>query len=196
MSRPLNWSNLVSMWQSLWQTEPGLFQKRRTLTQIRRLGPKQPNTWEPRKPQGRNLVRLVETPRSDALALLKASAANTVIPMPQARDRVSVPSLMWSLPLQMIMPVLLCLPAPAPLRLLPHMRPLPLQRPAPLRVLSLVQTNLRRFHLDICPQALCRGSRFHVFPLLWKGMRLCHFLPLFQCSHMLEQVPRHFPRLK
>jgi len=87
-----------------------------TSIQIRRLGPKRPNTWESEKPQSGNPVQLVETPQSDASALLKASAAtSTAIPMLQARDPASVPSLMQSLALQMNMPApTLCLLHPLP----------------------------------------------------------------------------------
>ena len=114
MSRTSNRSNIVSMQQSPQQTDPGLCQKRMSSTRIRRLGPKRPDAWF-EKSQSGNPVRLVETLWSDALAVSKASVTNTVIPMPQARDRVSMPSLMQSLPLQMNVPTLLCLPHP-PLR--------------------------------------------------------------------------------
>ena len=171
--------------------------ERMTSTQMRSPGPKRPNAWESEKSQSGNPVRSVETPWSDASALLKASAANIVIPMLQARDWVSVPSPMRSPPLQMNVPVLLCLlwPPHAPLRLPLHARPLPLQRPAPLRVLSLARTDLWHPHLHICPQALCRGSPFRLFLMLCKGAHLRHIPPPFQSSHMLEHVSRHISGL-
>jgi len=168
--------------------------------QIRRLGPKRPNAWESEKPQSGNPVRLVETPWSNASALLKASAAtSTAIPMPQARDQASVPSPMRSRPLQMNMPTpaqCLLRPPHAPLCLLPHAQPLPLQQPAPLRVLSLARTDLWQSSLHIRPQALCWGLCFRHFPPLCKGTHSRHLPPPFQSPHMSGEVLRHFSKVK
>ena len=70
----------------------------------------------------------------------------------------------------------------------PHVHPLLLPWQAPLSILSLAQTDPRRAHLHICPQALHQGSRFRLFlplcfpplclPLQWRA--LWHLILLAQ----------------
>jgi len=197
ISRHSNQLSVVSRQRSPWQMDPGLFLKRTTSTQIRRPGPKRPHAWESERPQSGNPVWLVEAPLNSALALSKASAANTVIRMPWARDRVSMPSPTQSPPLQINVRALLCLRPPHVLqRLPPHARPLPLPWQAPLRVLSLVRTHLWVAHLHFCPQAQSQGSRFRGFPPLGPGACLCHLLPPSRGSHMLGPMLRQCSRVK
>src|SRR6266850_3379586 len=188
--RPSNQLHIASGRQLRRQMVPGLYLIGMFLIQIRRPGPRRPNTWESERPQSGNMPRslspLLET-RSGASAPLNAGAASIMIHMLGARNRESMLSPMRSPPLQMNLPALTCplrlhMPPPVPHAhplpcLPPHARPLPLWRRAPLRIFSLTRTRPAPLRLHIRLQALCPSTRFRDFPPLRSGARL-RFLPL------------------
>ena len=167
--------------------------------QIRRPGPKRPNAWDNlERPRNVHMAQSVETWLRSALAMLKASApANTLIRMLGARDQISVPSLMWSPPLQIQLPAPLCLLwlYMSPLCLLLHARPLLLQWRAPLRILSHSRTCLGQSRLHICLQAVGLVLRLRLFPLHRSGVRLRLFPPPVQGSDMQGHLPRQLSGL-